>query len=61
MPPLRFAGTLVEGNDSRKVCWVRITIKYEGFPQDQWGFVLQRSRRVANEVCLKTRRADTVA
>jgi len=47
--------------DWREPLLKAMTIKYEGFPQDQGGFVLQRSRRVANEVCLKTRRADTVA
>ena len=36
----RLVRTLVEGNDSGKVYWVKVTSKYEGRPQDQWEFVL---------------------
>ena len=53
--------TLVESNDSRKVYWVKITIKHERLPQDQWGFIFQKGRGVADEVCLKAGKVDTVA
>ena len=61
MFPSRLARTLVESNDLREVCWVRIASKYEKLPQDQWGFVSQGSRGFVNEMCLKARGTDHVA
>lgn len=60
MSPKQLVRTLVESNGPRKGNWVQSAIKHEGFSQDQWEFILQRSRRVADEVCLKTR-TDTIA
>ena len=57
----RLVRTLVEGNDSGKVYWVKVTSKYEGLPQDQWEFVFQKSKKVVDEVCFKAGRVDTIA
>ena len=61
MRPSKLARTLVESNDSGKVYWVKVTIKHEGLPQDQWGSVFQRGRGVADEVCHEVGRVDMVA
>ena len=61
MSPSRLARTLVEINDSREVCWIRVTSKYKILPQDQWGFFFQGSRGFANEVFLEAGGTDIVA
>ena len=61
MFPSRLVRSFVESNDSREVCWVRVTSKHERLPQDQWGFVFQGSKGFADKVCFEIGRIEIIA